>query len=117
MLRRLLAGLASGLAATAIVVAPQHSAAHADAGVRGGDFVPFTAARVVLDTRSGAVKPLNTTTAVQVLGVGGIPTTGVSAVLAKLTVVPTATTYLTVYPDGAARPGVSMINAGAGETL
>jgi hypothetical protein len=121
--RRLVAGMAVLLAVAASVVAPQETAAYADAGGRGGDFVPLTTPAKVLDTSTGVggvtgVRGAASTTAFQVLGASGLPTTGVNAVLARvITKAPTAATWLTVYPDGTSRPGVSALNVTAGQTI
>ncbi|MGA8726230.1 MAG: hypothetical protein WB565_14450 [Acidimicrobiales bacterium] len=51
-------------------------------------------------------------------GHGGIPASGVSAVVLNVTVThPSAPGYITVYPDGTARPTVSNLNFSAGETV
>lgn len=50
----------------------------------------------------------------QVLGVGSIPTTGVSAVVVNVTVVPGSTNgFLTLYPTGVMKPEASSINFNA----
>ncbi len=121
--RRPIAALAALLATFAVVLVPHAPAAHADAAGKGGDFVPFTTGRIVLDTRTGAggvtgARGPATTTSFSVLGVAGVPATGVGSVLLRVSVIaPTAATYLTVFPDGATRPSVSMVNAGATQTL
>ena len=52
-----------------------------------------------------------------VLGSGGVPATGVSAVVLNLTgTCTTATTYLTAWPAGEARPTASSLNLVAGQT-
>ncbi len=54
----------------------------------------------------------------QVAGRGGVPPTGVSAVVVNVTAVdPTSGTYLTVFPDGAARPLASNLNPSVGQTV
>jgi len=114
------AALAVVAAALAVVVAApvDRPVAHADAASRGGDFVPFTQPRTLYDTRSGAKHAATTAVPVQALGVGGIPATGVSALLVRILVAaPTAATWISVYPDGTPRPGVSMLNAGPTESL
>jgi subtilisin family serine protease/lysophospholipase L1-like esterase len=95
--------------------APQPAAAN---------LVSFATPVGVLDTRdgtggvSGARGPDSTTT-FQVLGVGGIPTMGVSAVLVRVAAgSPTAPTFLELWPDGVDRPvNLSMLNVGAGENI
>jgi hypothetical protein len=77
----------------------------------------------VLDTRTGlgaAKTPLGAGSAlqVQVMGVGGIPASGVGAVVLNVTAVsPSATSFLSVYPSGSARPAASTLNFAAGRTV
>ncbi|MGC1405318.1 MAG: hypothetical protein WA938_01105, partial [Candidatus Dormiibacterota bacterium] len=53
----------------------------------------------------------------QVTRVGGIPS-GATAVVLNVTATDTnAPDFLTVYPDGQARPGVSSLNWGPGQTV
>ncbi|WP_433302143.1 choice-of-anchor D domain-containing protein [Actinoplanes sp. CA-030573] len=86
-----------------------------------GAYYPVAPARV-LDTRSGVGAPaakLGTqkTLDLQVTGRGGVPSTGVSAVVLNVTVTgSTAGSFLTVYPTGAARPTASSINFAKGWT-
>lgn len=74
----------------------------------------------ILDTRSGvgaSKSPLGSgkTLSLQVTGRGGVPTTGVSAVVLNLTAVsPTANGYLTAYPAGTSRPTASSVNFNRG---
>lgn len=91
-------------------------------------FVPLTPARV-LDTRPGAstvdgqyvgMGPVGAgaSTKVAVLGRGGVPTSGVSAVVLNVTgVAPTAPTFLTAYPSGVAVPSASTLNLLPGQVL
>lgn len=76
----------------------------ASATVMPAGYHPLPPARI-LDTRTGAdgvpIAPLgpNSTLTVQVVGRGGVPSTGVSAVVMSVTVTNTsAPSYLTVYP-------------------
>jgi hypothetical protein len=73
-----------------------------------------------LDTRtSGTKAPLaaGATTSVQITGVAGIPSSGVSAVVINLTAVQTTSAgYFTVYPSDRTRPTASSINFPAGWT-
>ncbi|TDE47921.1 trypsin-like serine protease [Nonomuraea mesophila] len=90
--------------------------------VRGGAFVRLATSATVLDTRSGVGAPAGpraarSLTPFQVTGVGGVPATGVTAVLVDVTAVTTAATYLTLLPDGAPRPPVSMVNATANQVI
>jgi serine protease len=56
--------------------------------------------------------------ALGVVGVGGVPASGVSAVLLNVTAVaPTAATYLTVWPAGESMPLASSLNASAGQIV
>jgi len=77
----------------------------------------------ILDTRSGTggvkapVGP-NSGISLQVAGNNGVPSAGVTAVVLNVTVVsPTKSSYLTVYPDGVARPATSNLNFSAGQTI
>ena len=88
----------------------------------GGRYTPLTPARI-LDTRNGTGGIAGrigsgSTVDVQVTGRGGIPTSGVSAVVMNVTVTqPTATGFLTLYPTGSARPLASNLNFTAGKTV
>jgi RHS repeat-associated protein len=82
-------------------------------------FTPLTPARL-LDTRlgGGPVGPggqLNLT----VLGAGGVPSSGVSAVVVNVTATnATAPTFITVWPTSATRPtNASNLNVVAGQTI
>ena len=87
-----------------------------------GLFNPVTGHRI-LDTRNGTggvTSPVTSghTVAMQVTGVGGIPSAGVGAVVFNLTVTqPSAAGYVTAYPDGVSRPLASNLNFAAGETI
>ncbi|MBB5870908.1 hypothetical protein F4553_004287 [Allocatelliglobosispora scoriae] len=76
----------------------------------------------ILDTRSGLgtpKAPIGPGGQVQlsVLGVGGVPASGVTAVVLNVTVTaPTTDGYLTVYPTGSTRPTVSSLNFAKGWT-
>ena len=77
----------------------------------------------VMDTRSGigvakgVVGPGGSVT-LQVVGANGVPATGVTAVVLNVTATQgTATSYLTVYPDGRTVPTASNVNFTAGETI
>jgi hypothetical protein len=77
----------------------------------------------VLDTRygTGGVKgPVGAgrSVSLDVLGAGGVPASGVAAVVLNVTVTrPGAAGFLTVYPDVVGRPGTSSVNFSAGETV
>lgn len=85
-------------------------------------FVPVSPARL-LDTRTGEggnLAPLGQQvfTELDVTGVGGVPETGVTAVVMNVTVDrPTSSSFLTAWPSGEARPGVSNLNFVAGQTV
>lgn len=60
----------------------------------------------------------DSTLALDVLGRGGVPATGVSAVVLNVTATgPTAPSFLTVFPDGASRPEASNLNVASGQTI
>jgi hypothetical protein len=89
-----------------------------------GLYNPLTPARIS-DTRpnsgfpnSGKTLGPNTTLNVQVTGAGGVPATGVSAVVLNVTATnPTTQSFLTVWPTGATRPTASNLNFSAGQTV
>ena len=57
-------------------------------------------------------------TELDVTGVGGVPETGVTAVVMNVTVdSPTAGSFLTAWPSGETRPGVSNLNFVPGQTV
>jgi|JI10StandDraft_1071094.scaffolds.fasta_scaffold22125_6 uncharacterized protein (DUF1501 family) len=73
----------------------------------------------LLDTRpdfggSGPVGP-NATRTLTVTGVGGVPASGVSAVALNIAAFnPTASTFITAWPNGETRPNASSLNPRAG---
>ncbi len=87
-----------------------------------GEFHSVSPARV-LDTRTGnggLSRPVaaDETIDVQVAGRGGVPSSGVSAVVLNVTVTePTAVGHLTVFPSGTAMPLASNLNFVAGQTV
>ena len=90
----------------------------------GAGYSPLTPARVV-DSRPppeqvgayGTPWGAGTDREVQVAGVGGVPADA-EAVVANVTVTgTTAESFLTVYPDGAARPTASSLNWRSGTTI
>lgn len=89
----------------------------------GGGFNALDPFRVC-DTRStgpncpkGKIGP-GAEIAVQLAGVGGAPTAGISAVTFNLTATHgTAGSFLTVWPDGAARPTASSLNFITNQTI
>ena len=83
----------------------------------GGRYSPVPATRI-LDTRSGAPVAPWGTIAEPVTGVGGVPASGVSAVVLDVSVTqPTSSSYVTVYPDGEARPLTADLTFAAGQTV
>lgn len=110
--------LALGLTPGVSQAAP--TAVNASATV-AGTFFSLAPSRV-LDTRTGtgaAQAPLgaNSTLHLQVTGRGGVPSSGVSAVVLNVTVTgPTTSSFLTVYPTGISRPNASNLNVTAGWT-
>ena len=85
-----------------------------------GAFVSLTPSRL-LDSRTGngytGKVPANTDVGLQVAGRGGVPTTGVAAVVLNTTVTDTtATGYITAYPADVPRPLASNLNFTAGQT-
>ena len=88
-----------------------------DGGTPGGRYNPVTPARI-LDTRPASKLGPGATLGVQVAGQGGVPASGVSAVVLNVTATePTATSFLTAWPQGEARPVASNLNYVAGQTV
>ncbi|MET9432943.1 N-acetylmuramoyl-L-alanine amidase [Streptomyces sp. NPDC006551] len=85
-------------------------------------FTPVTPKRL-MDTRAGLGVPkakLGPTGVVtlQVTGANGIPATGVGAVVLNVTATaPTATSFVSVYPNGTTRTSASNLNFTAGKTI
>jgi hypothetical protein len=77
----------------------------------------------VMDTRNGTGVPKapvgpGGTVSLQVSGVAGVPSSGVTAVVLNVTATgPTAASNVTVYPAGETRPLASNLNFSAGETI
>jgi hypothetical protein len=88
----------------------------------GATYTPLAPERI-LDTRSGNGAPAGrvdagATVLLQVTGRGGVPATGVSAVVLNVTVTePDAVSFLTVYPSAEVRPLASNLNWRAGDTV
>ncbi len=88
-----------------------------------GQFFPTATPARILDTRvgiGGISGPLTGGAPVRfpVLGVGGVPATGVQSVVLNMTVAePTQGGFVTIYPTGEARPTASNLNFAAGETV
>ncbi|MGI8426489.1 MAG: hypothetical protein ACR2FO_05015, partial [Actinomycetota bacterium] len=90
-------------------------------GTATGRFTSLAPARI-LDTRygtggfTGPVGP-GQSISFKVLGVGGVPASGVSAVVLNVAVTaPTNASYLTVYPSGTSTPNAANLNFNAGQT-
>ncbi len=88
--------------------------------VAGGQYEPLIPGRLA-DTREGSTtvdgggprgaSGPDSTVRVQVAGRGGVPSSGVAAVVVNVTAVrPTSQTFLTVFPTGTARPVASNLN-------
>ena len=88
----------------------------------GARYNPLTPSRI-LDTRFGTGAPVATvgpdaTLDLQVTGRGGVPSSGVSAVVLNVTAVePSTTGYLTAFPAGEPRPLASNLNFAPGQTV
>jgi len=86
-------------------------------GSTAGEFNPIVPARLK-DTRGGSTLAAGTTLNVQVTGAGGVPATGVSAVVLNVTAVDqTANGFFTVFPTGTSRPLASNLNWTPGMTV
>ena len=115
--RRWAVGMA--LAVPLALAVSQSWVAHATAPVQSA-FTPITPVRA-MDSRATPdlgmhLSPGHETEMWQVTGTS-IPT-GATAIVLNLTVpVRTATTYLTLWPDGRAKPGTSNLNPLAGKTI
>ncbi|MFI9641178.1 hypothetical protein ACIG87_14130 [Micromonospora sp. NPDC051925] len=103
-----------GTASAAPVSAPLKGAQALPGDVTGA-YYSVAPARL-LDTRNGTGAPVGKIGAgkkvdLQVSGRGGVPTSGVGAVVLNVTVTgPTAASFLTAYPAGESRPTASSIN-------
>ena len=90
--------------------------------VPGARYNPLTPSRI-LDTRFGNGAPAamvgpGATLELQVTGRGGVPASGVSAVVMNVTVTqPTAASYLTAFPTGEVLPLAANLNFVAGQTV
>jgi hypothetical protein len=90
-----------------------------DPTVAGSTYRPLVPERL-LDTRDPGHTALgpNSTTQLTVTGTGGVPTTGVTAVVVNVTSTEATTdTHLTVWPTGATRPTASNLNVTALTTI
>ncbi|MFE1382605.1 FlgD immunoglobulin-like domain containing protein [Streptomyces sp. NPDC058740] len=88
----------------------------------GSLYEPVTPTRV-MDTRDGTGVPkakvgAGETVSLTVAGAGGVPATGVTAVVMNVTATnPTASTFVSVYPYGTTRTSASNLNVVAGQTV
>ncbi|MFJ9251057.1 hypothetical protein [Streptomyces sp. NPDC101776] len=86
------------------------SLTHASATASSGDFFPVAPSAKIVDTRSSlgisAVLGATSTSSFQVLGQGGVPSSGVSAVSVDITAANATSSgsYLQMWPDGTTRP-------------
>lgn len=109
---------AVSLVATAFaVVGPVAPAAHADVAGKGGDYIALGVQGHLLDTRSAI--GVTTTTPIgagvpvsfQVLGRGGVPSSGVSGIVVDITTsLSTAASALQLAPDGSTSWPISNLN-------
>ena len=117
-----LVGLGAPVATAASGAAPHSSSASsrsaaAVSAVTGAGFVPVTPSRV-LDTRSGVEPGAGSTTTVTMTGHGGVPASGVAAVVVNVTAVSAAAPgFVTAWPAGAARPTASSLNYVRGQIV
>ncbi len=82
-----------------------------------GRYVPVPGKRV-LDTRAGAKVAPASSVSISVLGIGGVPASGVSAVALNVGAYrPTSDTFLTAWPNGLARPLASNLNPARGQDV
>jgi hypothetical protein len=92
-------------------------------GTAGDSWFDSTGPVRVLDTRNGtggisAPIGAGASISLQVAGIDGVPSSGVTAVVLNLTATePTESSYITAYADGQAVPGTSNLNFTAGETV
>ena len=119
----LMALLAQVLSVTASAAAAVTGHVQTSSTMAAGGYAALPPARI-LDTRgtiggfNGTAVGAGKTITVSVAGLGGVPATGASAVLLNVTVTgSTSSGYLTVSPDGTARPTVSNLNFSAGQTV
>ena len=83
----------------------------------GGTFHALTPSRI-LDTRPGAPLGAGAVLPVVISGQGGVPSSGVSAVVLNVTATNTsATSYLTLFPAGGTLPLASNLNWSSGQTV
>jgi len=119
------AALIAGLALTFGTVGLLGGAGSAVAADAGTTYVPLAPARI-LDTRDGTGRggvtgPISSggTVELMVVGVAGVPASGVEAVALNVTAVngTALDSYLTVFPTGTNRPLASNLNFNAGKSV
>lgn len=108
------------LAGSVNVVADVNGWYSANGGAVGATYVPLSPARI-LDTRIGlggvALSP-GQTADVQVTGMGGVPSSGVSAVVLNVTAILNGPeSFLTVFPSDTLRPLASNLNPINGQAV
>jgi hypothetical protein len=88
------------------------------APAQAGGLYSSLAPAQVLDTRSGSPVSAGQPLDVQVTGVGGVPSTGVSSVVLSVTATqPTAASWLLAYPAGTAPANTAALTYSAGQTV
>jgi hypothetical protein len=118
---RLRSAAFAALVPLALVSALLGSTETAQAATSAGSYHALAQTRIV-DTRFGVGVPTgkvgpNSTLTFTPLGLGGVPTSDVAAVVFNLTaVVPSAGSFITAYPTGPTKPEVSNLNVDAGVT-
>jgi hypothetical protein len=101
---------------SADVVVDEEGYFAAPSGTAGG-YNALPPARL-LDTRPSQTMSTGSTIDLPVLGVGGVPATGVSAVVLNATATNTASQgFFTLFPSGTSRPTASNVNWAAGWTI
>ena len=123
MVGRVLLGVAMSLSLVVVTVGTPSAPLTPTAAIAASTgFVGVTPARL-LDTRDGTGAPAAAIgpggiVDLQVTGRGGVPDSGVSAVVLNVTVTePTVAGYVTVFPTGSAQPTASNLNFVPGETV
>ncbi len=117
--RRRVAAAVSMMLVLGLAAAPRAEAVTVPVG---GQFHESAPTRI-LDTRAGVGAPMASvasggTVALQVLGVGGVPASGVTAVSLHLTVTgATSGGFITSWPAGSTRPVASSLNFATAQTI
>ncbi|MFC1402814.1 MULTISPECIES: RHS repeat-associated core domain-containing protein [Streptacidiphilus] len=126
-LRRWVSVVVSGALAVSVLsvvapaVVPVVAPAVAATASSGGDFVAVAPTQKIVDTSTGvgisATLGAASTTAFQVLGQGGVPSSGVGAVSVDLEATgSSAGGYLTLWADGTTKPSTTTMNLTTGLT-